>query len=81
MNASYLMIGCEGSKGIFVTDESPTADDIESAQVGTLHIIRLADLHYLDVSGKWAAIEEGVATTVEMEGEHHGPFHVPRSML
>ena len=81
MNARYLMIGPEGANGIFVTDDPPTAYDIESVQIGTLQIIRLDDLHCMDANGSWTAIEEGAITTVEIDGESRGPFHVPRSTI
>jgi hypothetical protein len=43
--------------------------------------IRLADLHGVDWNGGWTPIDPGVLTTVEVDGERHGPFHVPRSLL
>jgi hypothetical protein len=77
----YLMIGREGSTGIFFTEDPPTEYDIGCVQVGTLQIIRLTDLHCMDANGGWTQIDEGAITTVEIDGEQRGPFHVPRSTL
>jgi hypothetical protein len=81
MNARYVMIGRDASSAVFFTEDAPTAHDIESVQVGMLQIVRLADLHCVDRNGGWTPIDPGGLTTVEIDGERHGPFHVPRSVL
>lgn len=79
MSARYLIIGREGSNGIFFTEDAPTDYDIGCVQIGTLQIIRLTDLHCMDANGGWTPI--GAITSVEIDGEQRGPFHVPRSTL
>lgn len=75
MKPKYLFVCREGSTDVFTSDSAPTAHDIESIDVGLLDIIRLDDLHRLNASGIWEPIEDGIVTTVVVDGEERGPFH------
>jgi hypothetical protein len=75
MNATFLFICREGSSHIFTSEIPPTAYDLESIAVGTLDVVRLADLRRLNELGEWEALEAGELATVVVDGETRGPFH------
>lgn len=62
---------------MFTSDVAPTLDDIDAIGVGLLDVIRLGDLRRLTEKGTWEQIEEGIVTSVVIDGEVRGPFHAP----
>jgi len=80
--ARYIIFTTEpDSKTMLVT--TPTANDLEFADVGIYEIVRLADLHRY-VRGEWHPIPRGVLTTAhgrdypDKRPYHHVPNDAAR---
>ncbi len=72
----YLFLHAD-TNDIFTTDEEPTLEDLEGAEVGTQVIMRLADLHFYGYAAKWLPIPAGKLTFTDTEDNRGRPFHYP----